>query len=60
MNQIDNGIHINEFKGEPDDIEMTYIWKFLKTMINEKDVRIKLRNTFFTAELFDTFLKSKK
>ena len=52
MNQLDNGIPVSTFVGNPDDSELIYIAGILQKLSVEMDVRVKLAQTFFMRQLY--------
>jgi TFIIF-interacting CTD phosphatase-like protein len=44
-----NGVPVHEYIGDKQDLSFFSLARYLKQMKNEKDVRVKIRDDFFTS-----------
>lgn len=46
-----NGVPVHEYNGDKQDLSFFSLARYLKQMKNVKDVRVKIRDDFFTSSL---------
>ena len=55
---MENGIYIPSFRGEIKDRELINLGDFLKSIILEEDVRIKIKEKYSLSSMYKVFLKN--
>ena len=58
--QLDNGIRIKDFTGDPNDRELIYVMEFLESIKSSTDVRVDIKKKYNYSGMFESYYKSTK